>query len=636
MDAPGMWRDRCGRQIRCLSALLVLCALWTASGCKSPAEHRKDADETAYRIIEHKQSEALGRTEPFTIETPADSLRRRLFADQQLPASGPGSLGADQLPRIEHWPEEQPSEEESTPDAPAAPAAPTAPWQGPGPLKINLFEALQIGARNSRDYQSRKENVFLVALDLDLERDDFRNTYAGLLESLLSADMTPEDTVAGVDNTFTAGWSRRLESGATLSSRLIIDVAKLLTMDKASAFGIFADATISIPLLRGAGRHIVTEPMTQAERNVLYEIWSFERFKRVFAVTVARQYLQVLQQADQVKNAANNYRRLVASAQRARALADEGRLSEIQVDQARQDELRARDRWIAAQQNLARDMDSFKITLGLPPDANVELDNAELERLAETAKGALGRLEEYPMHRTEDDQIHLLPPAREAAGPLELPEPQAVQLAFEHRVDLQTAHGGAYDAQRRVVVTADALQAGLTLIGSASAGERRSLGTADEPDGQFRPERGFYSLGLDLDLPWERTAERNAYRESLINLQAAVRNVQDLEDRIKQDIRQRLRSLEEAREGIRIQSQAVRLAERRVESTKLFLEAGDAEIRDVLEAEESLVEAQDALTNALVDYRVAELELQQDMGVLQVDAEGLWHEFESQPDGAND
>ncbi|MFW6337052.1 MAG: hypothetical protein ACOC3G_07975, partial [Phycisphaeraceae bacterium] len=54
---------------------------------------------------------------------------------------------------------------------------------------------------------------------------------------------------------------------------------------------------------------------------------------------------------------------------------------------------------------------------------------------------------------------------------------------------------------------------------------------------------------------------------------------------------------------------------------------GRAEIRDVLEARESLISARNALTSALVDYRVAELELQRDLGVLEVGADGLWREL---------
>ena len=59
----------------------------------------------------------------------------------------------------------------------------------------------------------------------------------------------------------------------------------------------------------------------------------------------------------------------------------------------------------------------------------------------------------------------------------------------------------------------------------------------------------------------------------------------------------------------------------------MFLEAGRAEIRDLLEAQEDLLSAQNALTAAITTYRVAELELQRDMGVLKIDEKGLWEEF---------
>ena len=137
----------------------------------------------------------------------------------------------------------------------------------------------------------------------------------------------------------------------------------------------------------------------------------------------------------------------------------------------------------------------------------------------------------------------------------------------------------------------------------------------------------MYSATVSSDLPWERTAERNAYRGSYITLEQATRSVQDLEDKIKLSIRGALRTLAQTRETFVIQSRAVQLALRRVTSTDLFLEAGRAEIRDVLEAQEALVQAQDSLTAALVNYRIAELELQRDMGVLEVNERGLWREY---------
>ncbi|HSV26324.1 MAG TPA: TolC family protein, partial [Sedimentisphaerales bacterium] len=136
-----------------------------------------------------------------------------------------------------------------------------------------------------------------------------------------------------------------------------------------------------------------------------------------------------------------------------------------------------------------------------------------------------------------------------------------------------------------------------------------------------------YQALLTLDLPLDRRLERDNYRISLINFEQSVRALQSLEDRVKQDVRGRLRGLHEARESVQIQATAVTLAEKRVHSTGLFLQAGRAEVRDVLEAQEALLSAQNALTAAIVAYRVTELELQRDMGVLTVDDKGMWQEY---------
>ena len=106
-----------------------------------------------------------------------------------------------------------------------------------------------------------------------------------------------------------------------------------------------------------------------------------------------------------------------------------------------------------------------------------------------------------------------------------------------------------------------------------------------------------------------------------------MRGLQELEDSIKLQIRNALRKLKAAREGLVTQLTAVTLAEKRVRSTDLFLQAGRAQIRDVLDSQEDLLSAQNALTAAIVNYRIAELELQRDMGVLQIDDRGMWTEY---------
>lgn len=605
--------------------LILSLVFW--GGCRSPQEHRQEADETAYEIIQRKQ-ESIGEKEAFTIERPMDSFRRRLLAAQELPHAGAASLGVDRLEAPAHWPKDD--------------YLMSRPQGGEGvlsvdsnqPTVLSLVQALQIGARNSFDFQSQKEGVFRAALDLDLERQGFRSQFFNQLSLLASTDGLGGDRTSGGVISNDGSVSRRLQNGMDISGVLAVDLANLWKGGSGSSLGLIADASISIPLLRGSGRHIVTESLTLAEREVIYTIWEFERFKRNFAVNVNRQYLSVLQQLDAVDNAEKNYESLVRSARRSRRNADAGRLTEIEVDQAVQSELSARNNWISAQQSYESRLDGFKSALGLPPDAAIELDPNELGGLRTRAETLIGDVAvKRPVNAegqfpTASETVELVPASRQGAGPLELAEDQALELALDRRLDLKVALGVVEDAQRQVVVRADALRAEVTLLGTANMGSGRSVSSADSADADLRPEQGFYSALLTVDLPIERTAERNAYRKTLIDLERSVRDVQSLEDQIKLAVRTELRDMLDARESLKIQALSMKLAEKRVASTEMFWLAGRAAIRDLLEAEDDLLSAQNNLTNALVNYRIAELELQRDMGVLEVNGNGLMQEYQ--------
>jgi len=614
-------------KMKIASGSLLLLGLAVMAGC-SARHYRESADRAAHSIIEQKQQQALGRAEPIQVASPADTLRRRLLLDQNLPYTGPASLGVRDLPADKYW----------DPERHLVPAGEGVSIpESTEPLTLTLIDALQVAARNSRDYQTAKESVFTEALNLDLERDEFRHTFSGLLSGLFSADLSGDEAVRGISGEAEASVSRKLKSGVELTSAIAVDLVRLLTQSEASSLGLMADASISIPLLRGAGRFVAAESLTQAERDVIYAIYEFERFKRTFAVQIANEYLSVLQQRQQVVNQEENYRSLITSARRARRWAEGGRIAEFQFDQAVQQELSARDGWIRARQTYASRLDGFRISLGLPTDAEVELDSKELARLLESAS-ALTKGVEVADYAGEvppaDAPIVLREPSEEHAGPFELDPKEAIALAFEFRLDLRTAKDRVEDAQRKVIVAADALRAELTLFGTASAGEGRSISSADSDDAEIDFDHGTYSALLTLDLPLERTYERNEYRKKLIALEQAVRSLQELEDEIKLDVRETLRDLLESREGLQIQEQAVTLAEKRVKNMDLLIQAGRAEIRDMLDAQEALLSAQNSLIAAAVQYRIAELQLQRDMGVLGVNAQGLWTEYSPQKENA--
>ncbi len=602
----------------------VLFALLIA-GC-TPGDYRRKADRYVDGIIEAKQLQAFGRNEPFTIEKPADTLRRRLMEAQKLARSHAASLGATDLEPIEHWPDDDYLELGVGKSDGLLVIEPGVA------LRLTLRDALRVAAGNSRDYQTQKENVYRAALALDLERDAFRSTFTAVTSTDTSYNPGVDPAVSGIDSNTRLGITQRFKNGMTLTGAISLDVVKLLSQDHSSSNALSADTSVEIPLLRGSGRHIVAEPLTQSERDALYAIYTFERFKRTFAVNIASDYLAVLQQIDRVKNEVDNYKGLVLTVRQVRRESQAGRQSQIEVDRALQDELRARQRWISAQQSYERRLDSFKVTLGLPTDADIELDRDELMRLADGVRASLPSRRDSLTTTQEalpaDAPVTLVIPSREGAGPMELEVPVATDLALKNRLDLRIAQGEVYDAQRRVVVAADALRGELTLLGRASAGQSRSLASAGSPD-SFDPrfDEGFYDALITIDLPIERTRERNAYRISLINLQRAVRDLQSSEDQVKLSVRNILRDLLEFRESLHIQAGAVELAKDRVRSTNMLLQAGRGSIRNALDAKDDLVQSQNSLTAALVSYLIAELEIQRDMGVLEVNEQGLWQTY---------
>ncbi len=591
------------RSLEALAAAVgsLACALCMA-GCRTPAQHRAAADAAALRNIAAAETVALGRSGPFTIARPSAALRERLLRDQRLTQAAPAPAGA--LPAV----------------ATNAPEAAIPPGYTPGaPCRLTLLQALHVAAQNSSRYQDEKERLFGVALDLDVAQNTFRSVGDAKAESNLAHDRTGDTPVTSLANSAGLGLARTFATGAKFTAQLTADLVKLLTGSRVSASGLSADASVSVPLLRGAGRAIAREPLTLAERNVLYAVWTFEEYRRGFVVDLCRSYLDVLGADDQVANAWENYQQLLASAQRAASLAQAGLLPEIQVDQAKQDVLRAQNGWVSARREASQRLDTFKVALGLPPDAAVLLDHDELRELVNQTTNTLGRLPNggYAAAATNHDP-------RTALG---LALGDATRIALDHRGEIRVAQGQLEDARRAVAVAADALRAELTLLGSAAAGGRRSgAASAGEGNAALQPKDGSYGALLKLDLPVERTAERAAYRKSLLDLDQGERALRDLEDKIKLEVANRVSSLLEQRQSIAIQAVAVELARRRQASTTLFLEAGRAQIRDVLEAQAALLSAQNSLTTAVVSHRLAELELQRNLGILAVEETGRWTE----------
>ncbi len=510
-----------------LFLLVCLCL----GSCKAPADYHEEADSEVYDIIDSRRA-ALGLDDGFQVDAPKDSLRSRILA------------GADRQ------------------------------------VRLTLVECLAVAAEDSREYQARRESLYRVALDLTRTRWDF--SYQETASGLATADGTLLDA-GTASGTAGVGVSKLFSSGA----RLLSDISLELVRDIGTGDGwsLFSNFTFSLtqPLLRGYGKDIVLEPLKQAERDVIYEARAFERFRRTFAFDVASRFYRIVQQRDTLRNEESNYESLVRIRERNQAFSEAGRLSDIQVDQALQDELRAEDRVVESRRSLETSLDDFALFLGLPIEAEIELVESD-----ETAFGIADLLER------------------------DFAEELAVSLAFAQRMDFLTVVDRVDDSERRVKVAEDALLGAFDI--SANFDGRSN----DDEPGSYSKTDLNWNLSAALDLPIDQLPERNAYRLSTLQLAAAKRNHDELRDSIFADIRAELRELAARRESHEIQTGAVTLARRRVESSRLNQEAGRADTRDVLEAQESLIQAENEATRAFTDYTLAGLALFRDMGLLRV------------------
>jgi outer membrane protein TolC len=349
-----------------------------------------------------------------------------------------------------------------------------------------------------------------------------------------------------------------------------------------------AALTITQPLLRGYGADIVREPLTQAERDVLYAARRYERYRRTLAYDVTSRFFGILRLMDTLQNEQENYERRRLLRERNEAFAEAGQLDEIELGQARQDELRAQNSVIVAQRELDTALDDFKLFLGLPIEAELPLDPSDYL--------SLGRWSFLDLNPAEQDVI---------------------RVALGSRLDYLTQRELVEDAARKVTVAEDALRAGLDLVAGADA-----VSELGDP-GNLSGDDVTWSASLALDLPFDRLPERNAYRATLIGLERALRSADESADTIVADLRDELRTLASARQSYEIQTVSVELALRRVESTELKLEAGRAETRDVLESQDSLLTARNTATAALTTYILSGLALYRDMELLRVTPEGV-------------
>jgi outer membrane protein TolC len=452
-----------------------------------------------------------------------------------------------------------------------------------------LREAILTANQFSRSYRFREEDLFSQGLSLSSAQHQFRPQYFGFG----GADINRDEFSTDLSGFLSLGMNRMLETGTDISVDLTTNLFRIISGDDPQKILASAlTASIRHPILRGSGQHIVRENLTQEERDFVYNIRDFVRFRKEFTVSVAQRYFNLLGQLDQIENEYNNYVRRETLVEQTVALVRAGQRPPYEIDQAQQEVLSARNRWIGAIRNFEDSIDDFKFSMGVPVEGRIFPATEELIALRE--KGL---------------------------EPVSVSQEAAIAFALDNRLDFKNIEGRYEDARRKVVVAEDALKPLFDLLLSYQAESDGRTETFDFADGDKE-----YGLGVDFELPLDVKIERNVFRQSLINLVQARRNVVDFEEVIRQDIRSLMRNLEETEESYRINLQSLRLAENRVSRERVLFDAGQVAVRDVLEAQDALLSAQNAVTSDLIDHFNLKLELYLATESLRLLDNGLWLE----------
>ena len=457
--------------------------------------------------------------------------------------------------------------------------------QNEGDRRLSLSDALGMAVANNREYQSAREQLYLSALELTGARHQFafRLSDASDASVDLEASRSTDGGIKGSSD-LSVTLNKAFKMGGQISASLANDL--ILYFDGKPKVP-SVTLTLTQPLLRGAGAKMAAEVLTQAERSVVYEIRVFSHYQKTFAIGIVTDYFRLLQSKDSVRNSYRNYQNLKAARERAVAFAEAERLPRFQVDQARQKEFSARVSYLSDVEDYRAAEDDFKQQLNLPIGMQLILDDNELLRLNQQG------MAEVPIG-----------------------EKQGYIKAVANRLDVLNAIDQFEDSKRKVKVAANGLLPDLNLVADTEL--------ASQFYSSFDPGEFKQTAGIKLNLPLDRLTERNAFRSSRINFEKELRSLSSTLDELRGDIRRGIRNLAQEKEKYEIQQNALTLARQRVEVMALLLQAGQATIRDQLEAQADLVSAQNSVTRAMVNYHTARWNLLKNLGILDVENGKFW------------
>jgi len=254
------------------------------------------------------------------------------------------------------------------------------PLNADGELELDRNATVEMALLNSRDYQSEVEQLYATALQLSENQFEFDVNWFGGSDTNFAAQSDGANAVRDLSTVSQVGATRNFAAGGQLATSLANSFSWQLGGAGPANFSA-GNILVSLtqPLLRGAFRHVRTESLTQAERNLLYSARDFARFRRQFYFANVQSYLNLLNSVQSVRIDRDNLRNLELNLDEHDFLLERDLVTPIRVDQVFQEFQRGRLSLINSEQNLQTALDQFKFSLGLPARVKIKLDESILD-----------------------------------------------------------------------------------------------------------------------------------------------------------------------------------------------------------------------------------------------------------------
>ena len=370
---------------------MVVVVLSCFNGC-SRQEYRLRADRDAYCLIDSRQSNPAWVIPSRKVEAKPQSR----LADPNCPDCGPlppddpTAAGYMRHPYnsrkpVRYWDQRgfQSMIENSDWES-------TLPYDETGAVKLNKQMAVDLALIHSRDFQIQVEQLYIAALTLSNNRFEFEVNWFGGSNGAFFATGDGADAVRTLSESNNLGFTRSFASGGELLTSLVNTFTWQLGGNGNSNFATGSLLfSLTQPLLRNAFRHVRTETLTQGERNLLYGVRDFARFRRTFYFGIVSQYLSLLNQTQAVRNEEENLFNLEANLEEHNVLLERDLVSTVEVDQVFQELQSGRLTLINSQQALQTALDDFKFSLGLPARIEIAFDEELLEPFQLNSKALL-------------------------------------------------------------------------------------------------------------------------------------------------------------------------------------------------------------------------------------------------------